>query len=127
MIDLRRNQLVFFGHKKQSSKEYYSTKNDFDMIKFDWQTQPRVESEDRIFSKQPILKHIDNYFSRIDILIQANPYSLNIFPKYNSKQNEKILDMLRSKIGDRIYIYCSTADFNSQKNDVTDFFRKQLL
>lgn len=75
--------------------------------------QPNVESEDRIFSNEPVLHNARNYIKRVDIIVNKDD-------KYNLALAYRVL----MKYGGITFIYDNLKDFNLQsKNTINNQLR----
>ena len=80
--------------------------------------QNTTESEDRLFSSEPVIREINQYIKRIDILLSTKrqfngELSIDIF------NNLEILALARKILSLRrniVYVYINENDFNSRNN-----------
>lgn len=84
-------------------KQYYFKNAQEDNKIIDY-TQPYTENEDRLFSKEPVIRDVSKYINRIDVLVNEN-----------NEQEMAIAYKLCHK--DNIFIYNNQKDFNAKNQN----------
>lgn len=75
--------------------------------------QSTTESEDRIFSDEPVIPHADRYIKRIDILLEKNRNG-----EYTNWEVKAVQDILKTGFERLVFVYGNKKDFDMQNGNV---------